>query len=60
MSPADQLDMRALRMVMDGKAHSAAAMRWARARLQMAMVPVDGMKGFTARELSLGAGEVYA
>lgn len=58
MTTAQQLDIRALCMLMDGKTHSEAALRWARDRLQM--VPIDEMKGFTARELSLGAGEVYA
>lgn len=64
MSPLEQLKMRALRILHDGKKHSEAAILWA-----MELTGVDpaippevagdaAQRGFTLRELSLGAGHV--
>lgn len=59
MSTQEQLHLRALRLLNDGKAHEPAAVHWARVLVSPELVPTPAtelqLAGFTLREISLGA-----
>lgn len=59
MSTAEQLHLRALRMLHDGRKHQPAALHWARVLVSPELRPKRFHElqraGFTLREISLGA-----
>jgi hypothetical protein len=59
MSTAEQLHLRALRLLNDGRQHQAAAVHWARCLVSPELRPNQMHElqraGFTLREISLGA-----
>ena len=59
MSTEEQLHLRALRLLHDGRVHQPAAVHWARVLVSPELVPSPAtelqLTGFTLREISLGA-----